>query len=37
MDPPYVDLYEVHLQLTKINNDNLKTKKKIINIIKIQN
>jgi hypothetical protein len=25
-----VDLYEAHLQLTQINNNNLKTKKKII-------
>jgi hypothetical protein len=34
MDPPYVDLYEAHLQLTQISNNNPKTKKKII---KIQN
>jgi hypothetical protein len=28
MDPPYVDLYEAHLQLTQISNNNPKTKKK---------
>jgi hypothetical protein len=27
MDPPQVDLYEAHLQLTQINNNNLKTYK----------
>jgi hypothetical protein len=32
MDPPYMNLYEAHLQLTKISNNNLKTKKKIIKI-----
>jgi hypothetical protein len=36
MDSPYVDLYETLLQLTQISNNNLKTKKKIIKIIKIQ-
>ena len=30
MDLAYVDLYEAHLQLTQISNNNLKTKKKII-------
>jgi len=35
MDPPWVDLYEAHLQLTQISNNNLNTKKKIIKIIKI--
>ena len=28
MVPPYVDLYEAHLQYTQISNNNLKTKKK---------
>ena len=32
MDPPY----EAHLQLTQISNNNPKTKKKIIKIIKIR-
>jgi hypothetical protein len=36
MDSPYVDLYEVHLQLTQISNNNPKTKKKIIIKIKIR-
>ena len=35
MDPPYVDLYEAHLQLTQISNNNPKTKKKIIKIQKL--
>ena len=35
MDHPWVDLNEAHLQLTQISNNNLKTKKKIIKIIKI--
>jgi hypothetical protein len=34
MDPPLVDLYKAHLQLTQISNNNLKTKKKIIKLIK---
>jgi hypothetical protein len=34
MDPPYVDVYEAHLHLTQIRNNDPKTKKKII---KIQN
>jgi hypothetical protein len=33
--PPYLDLYEAHLQLTKISNNKPKTEKKIIKIIKI--
>jgi hypothetical protein len=36
MDSSYVDLYETLLQLTQISNNNLKIKKKIIKIIKIQ-
>jgi hypothetical protein len=36
MDPPWVDLYEAYLQLIQISNNNLKTKKKIIKIIKLQ-
>ena len=35
MDPPQVDLYEAHLQFTQINNNNPKTKKKIIKIQKL--
>jgi hypothetical protein len=34
MNPSYMDLYETHLQLTQINNNKPKIKKKII---KIQN
>jgi len=37
MDPPWVNLYETHLQLIQISNNNPKTKKKIIKIIKISN
>jgi hypothetical protein len=33
MDPPYVDLYEAHLQLIQISNNNPKTKKKIMDMI----
>jgi len=35
IDPPQVDLYETHLQLTQISNNNPKTKKKIIKIQKL--
>jgi hypothetical protein len=35
MDPPYMDLYETHLQLTQISNNNPKTKNKIIKIRKL--
>jgi hypothetical protein len=35
MDHPYVDLYEAHLHLTQIHNNNPKTKKKIIKIQKL--
>jgi len=35
MDPPYVELYEAHLQLIQISNKNPKTKKKIIKIWKL--
>ena len=36
MDPLRWTLYEAHLQLTQISNNNPKTKKKIIKIIKFQ-
>jgi hypothetical protein len=36
MDPLYMDLYETHLQLPQISNNNLKIKKKKIKTIKIQ-
>jgi hypothetical protein len=36
MAPPYVDLYDAHLQLTQISNNNPKTKKKIIQKIQIR-
>jgi len=35
MDPPWVDLYESHLQLIQISNNNPKTKKKIKKIQKL--
>jgi hypothetical protein len=35
MDPLNVDLNETHLQLTQISNNNPKTKKKILKILKI--
>jgi len=35
MEPSYVNLYEAHLQLTQINNNNPKIKKKIIKIQKL--
>jgi hypothetical protein len=31
-----MNLYEAHLQLTQISNNNPKTKKKILKIIKIE-
>jgi hypothetical protein len=36
MDPLCGHIYDAHLQLTQISNNNPKTKKKIIKIIKIQ-
>jgi hypothetical protein len=35
MDPPRWDLYEAHLQLIQISNNNPKTKKKILKIQKL--
>jgi hypothetical protein len=35
IDPPLGDLYEAHLQLTQLSNNNSKTKKNIIKIQKL--